>query len=188
MLNKVLYLNTSSERLQVAVKNGDRLYKFVGKDDAKRHNATLMGVIDDLLNDARLTMEEIQAIAVVTGPGSFTGIRIGVTTALAMRRALGVPVVALTALETVAVDGDCLVYLDCRHDNYYLMERKDSHDNYFNGTGADIKAYKGKKIEVKSDTLKSFIKRADEKIAREEFSEILLPYYQKKSSAEREND
>lgn len=188
MLNRVLYLNTSSERLQVAVSNGSKLYKFVGKDDAKRHNATLMGVIEDLLEKAELKIADIEVIAVVTGPGSFTGIRIGVTTALAIRRALGIPIVALTALEAVADDKDCLVYLDCRHDNYYLMSRSNGVDNYFNGTSADIKAYKGKKIEVKPDTLKAFIKRADEKIAHEDFSDTVLPYYQKKSSAEREND
>lgn len=188
MLSRVLYLNTSTERLQVAVKNGSKLYKFVGKDDAKRHNATLMSVIDDLMEKAGLKIGDIEAIAVVTGPGSFTGIRIGVATALAMRRALDIPIVALTALEVVAEDKDCLVYLDCRHDNYYLMSRADGADTYFNGTSADIRAYKGKKIEVKPDTLKALIKRADEIIEKEDFSDVVLPYYQKKSSAEREND
>ncbi len=189
MLNNVLYINTSSEKLQLAIRcNGSKIYKFIGKDDAKKHNATLLKEVETLLEKSKLKFADLDAIAVVIGPGSFTGIRIGVTTALALRRACSTPIVSVTSLEAVAIDEDCLSYLDCKHDNFYFMERINDCDRYFNGTIKDLNEYKGKKCAVKSNTLKEFIACADKKIEKGEFSKIVQPYYQKKSSAEREND
>ncbi|MCX4314398.1 MAG: tRNA (adenosine(37)-N6)-threonylcarbamoyltransferase complex dimerization subunit type 1 TsaB, partial [Clostridia bacterium] len=65
-------------------------------------SVSLMPAIDKLLTDAGMALSEIDAIACVIGPGSFTGIRIGVSAARAMCYALGKPAVAVNYLQSLA--------------------------------------------------------------------------------------
>ena len=67
-----------------------------------RHEETVMPAVDQLLADAGLTPADLTALAVDVGPGSFTGVRIGVCHGNAMALALGLPIVAVNALEALA--------------------------------------------------------------------------------------
>lgn len=67
-----------------------------------RTSSRLMGMVDDALDETGLRISEIDAIAVVVGPGSFTGVRIGVSTAKGLCHATGTPCVAVNALEAQA--------------------------------------------------------------------------------------
>ncbi len=186
MSNNILFINTSTEKLQLAVKCDSKIQKYVGGIDAKKHNADILPSIDSLLSKQNITIKDISAIVVVTGPGSFTGIRIGVTTAAAIATATGAKVVAVTALEVVAKDSDCLTYLDCKHGNYYVMTRENGVDQYLAADTAYLKAYKGKKIEVKKDTIKELISLGTKLVEQENWTTDLKPFYLKASSAERE--
>lgn len=88
-----------------------------------RHEQTLMPAVDALLAEAGLTPDEITALAVDVGPGSFTGVRIGVCHANAMGAALHVPVIGVNALEALAwpLRGDKPVaaLIDARNGNGY---------------------------------------------------------------------
>ncbi|WP_117195362.1 tRNA (adenosine(37)-N6)-threonylcarbamoyltransferase complex dimerization subunit type 1 TsaB [Rhizobium terrae] len=70
----------------------------IGKGHAER----LMAVIDEALSEAGLPLEAVDRIAVVIGPGSFTGIRVGVAAARGLALALGRDAVGVTTLETLA--------------------------------------------------------------------------------------
>ena len=76
---------------------------------------TLAPAIADLLNRQQLTPRRLDAIAVVQGPGSFTGLRVGAATAKTMAWALGIPLIAVDALDCVAHQV---------RDNFSLSDRK----------------------------------------------------------------
>ncbi len=185
MSNNILFINTSTEKLQLAVSKDGKVKKYVGGAYAKKHNADILPMIDSLLAKQGLTIREVTSIVVVVGPGSFTGIRIGVTTALAIRRATGANIVAVTSLEVVAKGTECLAYLDCKHGNYYILDRKQSGDSYIAGDTTTLSAYKGKKYAVKDDTLNKLIALGTELVARGAFADDVVPFYLKASSAER---
>ncbi|CAN7147146.1 tRNA (adenosine(37)-N6)-threonylcarbamoyltransferase complex dimerization subunit type 1 TsaB [Neorhizobium sp. LjRoot104] len=71
----------------------------IGKGHAER----LMAVIDEVLAAANLPLKSVERVAVVIGPGSFTGIRVGVAAARGLALALGVESVGVTTLEALAV-------------------------------------------------------------------------------------
>lgn len=66
------------------------------------HSVNLLPMIDDACQSAGLTIAELDRIAVVSGPGSFTGVRIGVSTVKGLAHAHNTPCVAVDALETMA--------------------------------------------------------------------------------------
>ncbi|MEX2692244.1 tRNA (adenosine(37)-N6)-threonylcarbamoyltransferase complex dimerization subunit type 1 TsaB [Rhizobium mongolense] len=68
----------------------------------KGHAEHLMGIVDRVLNQADMKLEMVERIAVTIGPGSFTGIRVGVAAARGFGLALNIPTVGITTLETMA--------------------------------------------------------------------------------------
>ena len=68
----------------------------------KTHSERLLPLIDSLLNESAVEREQLQGIAVAAGPGSFTGIRIGVSTARALAQGLGIPAVGVSTLQALA--------------------------------------------------------------------------------------
>jgi tRNA threonylcarbamoyladenosine biosynthesis protein TsaB len=68
----------------------------------KTHSERLLPLIAALLNDVGLTPSDLDAVAVATGPGSFTGVRIGLATAKALGQALNIPLVGVPTLEALA--------------------------------------------------------------------------------------
>jgi tRNA threonylcarbamoyladenosine biosynthesis protein TsaB len=92
------------------------------------HAEALMPLIATVMSDARAEFAELDRIAVTVGPGSFTGLRVGVAAARGIALAAGKPVVGLTTLSAIAVpfiDADdskaLLVAIDARHDHVYMQ-------------------------------------------------------------------
>ena len=89
-----------------------------------RHEETVMPAVDALLQEAGLAPAELTALAVDVGPGSFTGVRIGVCHGNAMALALGLPIVPVNALEALAWPllggaGPVAAIIDARNGNGY---------------------------------------------------------------------
>ena len=86
------------------------------------HSQTLLPMAEGLFAAARLGLSDIDGIAVTAGPGSFTGVRIGICAANAMAAAFGKPVAAASSLEGLlyGIDNACAL-LDCRNGNGYAM-------------------------------------------------------------------
>ncbi|MET3660538.1 tRNA threonylcarbamoyl adenosine modification protein YeaZ [Aquamicrobium ahrensii] len=74
------------------------------RDLGKGHAEHLMAVIDAALKEAGKTFAELDAIAVSVGPGSFTGVRVGVATARGLALALNIPAIGVTTLEALAAE------------------------------------------------------------------------------------
>ena len=99
---KILSIDTSSDVCSVAILEDNNLIKEINKTDSKTHSENLMPLIDSLFKETNLTLSDIQVIACSIGPGSFTGIRIGIATAKAMAEVMQIPVIGITSLETLA--------------------------------------------------------------------------------------
>jgi len=81
--------------------------------DKLTHSQTIMPMLEDMKALLNINLEEIDAVAVTSGPGSFTGLRIGVTAAKALALALEVPIVGVPTLDTMAHAMVYTEYLIC---------------------------------------------------------------------------
>ncbi|MDO4568173.1 MAG: tRNA (adenosine(37)-N6)-threonylcarbamoyltransferase complex dimerization subunit type 1 TsaB [Clostridia bacterium] len=119
---KLLAISTSSRMASVALSVCGRMSCAVDESGSS-HSSALMPLVDRLLCENSLAVRDVDAFAVDVGPGSFTGVRIGVSAANAMAYALAKPVYAVSSLEALrfaAPDGVCVcALLDCRNGNGY---------------------------------------------------------------------
>ena len=86
-----------------------RILAHVEGHDRYSHLQNLTPQIQQVLSDAEITIDDLSAIAVANGPGSFTGIRIGVSTARALSQVKGIPCVPVSSLEALAMRAVCVV-------------------------------------------------------------------------------
>ena len=98
----ILALDTATLVSGVAVANEERLLAELTTETRLTHSETLMPHIDEVLALAGVTKGELEAVAVSIGPGSFTGLRIGLATAKALAYALKLPLVPVPTLEAMA--------------------------------------------------------------------------------------
>lgn len=131
----ILNIETSSTNCSVSIgKNGD-LISLVEKDDAQySHSEKLHLFIKEALKNASLSFSDIDAIAVSKGPGSYTGLRIGISTAKGFCFSLDKPLISLNTLETLShqlkIDEGVIVpMLDARRmEVYSAVFDKDHHE------------------------------------------------------------
>ncbi|WP_102336377.1 tRNA (adenosine(37)-N6)-threonylcarbamoyltransferase complex dimerization subunit type 1 TsaB [Salimicrobium jeotgali] len=109
----ILAIDTSNYVLGVAViKNREVVGEWV-TNVKKNHSVRLMPAIDQMMRETETSPEELDQIAVAHGPGSFTGVRIGMATAKSMAFALDIPVVGVSSLEVLARQGTFFKGLIC---------------------------------------------------------------------------
>jgi tRNA threonylcarbamoyladenosine biosynthesis protein TsaB len=86
-------------------------------------SAQLMPAIDAMLRKAGVDLRALRALLVVNGPGSFTGMRVGLSTTKGLAHATGIPIVAISRLAVLAslagMQGDCLALLDAGRNEFY---------------------------------------------------------------------
>lgn len=102
---KVLGIDTSNLVMSLAVVEKDKLLGEYTTNLKKNHSIRLMPAISLLLDELDIEPADLNGIAIAQGPGSYTGVRIGVTTAKSMAWALGIPLVGVSSLEAVARNG-----------------------------------------------------------------------------------
>lgn len=131
---KILSVDTSSSICSVAILENDTILKELYIDDALTHSTKLMPLIDEALNSINITLKDIDLFACGIGPGSFTGIRIGVSTIKAFADVTNKPVVGVNSLEalTFAVkdDGFICSLIDAKHDNLYFCLFEHTNSEY----------------------------------------------------------
>lgn len=99
---KILAIDTSSSRCSVAILEDDKLIDEINLDDGRTHSENLMPLIDEILKRNSLDIKNIELLSCCTGPGSFTGIRIGVATIKPIAEVLNIKVASVTSLEILA--------------------------------------------------------------------------------------
>ena len=101
---KILGIDTSSMAASVAVIEDNKLICEYTINTKKTHSQKLMPMIENMLGLSDLNVREIDAIAVCEGPGSFTGLRIGMATAKAIAHVNDIPVIGVNSLEALAAN------------------------------------------------------------------------------------
>jgi len=100
----LLAVDTAGPRLQLALLRADNSIDSVVEDLAKGHAEILFGRIDTLLARNGLSYRDLRRIAVTTGPGSFTGLRIGMSAARGLGLALSIPVIGVPSLLAISLE------------------------------------------------------------------------------------
>ena len=101
---KILGIDTSSMAASVAVIEDNKLICEYTINTKKTHSQKLMPMIENMLSLSDLNVRELDAIAVCEGPGSFTGLRIGMATAKAIAHVNDIPVIGVNSLEVLAAN------------------------------------------------------------------------------------
>jgi len=141
----ILGIDTSTSTLSLALKKDDGQVFLYHEHQLKRHGETIIPQLEKLLLETGLSTQAIKGIAVGLGPGSFTGIRIGVATAVALAQALEVPIVGLPGYAIVAANHvvPCvLVVGDARREKLYLAgyrQQGNEMNQFIDETLTDIK-------------------------------------------------
>ncbi|MCX5851649.1 MAG: tRNA (adenosine(37)-N6)-threonylcarbamoyltransferase complex dimerization subunit type 1 TsaB [Deltaproteobacteria bacterium] len=97
-----LALDTSSQSMSVALLRGDEVAVEASPDNAGHHAETIISMVDKVLKSSLSTLREVDLFAVTTGPGAFTGLRVGISTVKGFAYALDKPVVGVSALDALA--------------------------------------------------------------------------------------
>ena len=121
---KTLALETSAKSVSVAVTENGTLLAQAYQDRGLTHSVTLMPLLDGMLKTAGLTLDDMDIIAVAQGPGSFTGIRIGVSAAKGLAWAKALPCCGVSTLEAMAYgvtdfEGVVVGAMDARRQQVY---------------------------------------------------------------------
>jgi tRNA threonylcarbamoyladenosine biosynthesis protein TsaB len=98
----VLALDSATPRVSIAIGDDGRIVAELQHAGSRRHAELLAPGIRSLCEQAGVSLGDLGAIAVGVGPGMFTGLRVGVTTAKVMAQALRIPVVGISSLDLVA--------------------------------------------------------------------------------------
>lgn len=120
----ILAVDSATPVAGVALLNEDKLIREDFVNYKKTHSETLMPMIDKVLRDCGCSMQDVSALAVTTGPGSFTGLRIGLAAIKGLSLASGKPVIGISTLDTIAhniISSEALVcpLLDARKQEVY---------------------------------------------------------------------
>lgn len=129
---KILALETSAKAVSAAVSEDGKILCSGYQDTGLTHSRTLMPIVEHILKNTGLTVADMDAIAVAAGPGSFTGIRIGVSAAKGLafaadKPAIGVSTLAAMARNVAFCDGLVVCAMDARRQQIYnaLFEARD---------------------------------------------------------------
>lgn len=109
----ILAFDTSSRSMSVALLDDDRVLAESCLDAGRQHGATLLPAIDDILSRSGREIREVGLYACTTGPGSFTGLRVGVGTARGLARAFGTPLVGVSSLAALSMNGSTSAMTVC---------------------------------------------------------------------------
>jgi len=121
---RILALETSAKACSAAVTEDGQVAASSFQCSGLTHSRTLMPMVEAMLKNAGLTAADCDAVAVANGPGSFTGIRIGIAAAKGLAFALGKPAVGVSTLEAMAVplshlDAVIICAMDARRGQVY---------------------------------------------------------------------
>ena len=139
---KILGIETATNLCAAAIVENSTVLTEHSSDSPHVHSEKLISIIDQCLDDSKLTINSIDGIAVSIGPGSFTGLRIGLSVAKGLSYASGKPLAAVSTLKGLARYGVAqnsiqqiefiLPLLDARRDEVYMalyrVDGKDLHE------------------------------------------------------------
>lgn len=121
---KILALDSSGPNCSVSLVEDEKVIANFNLNNGITHSETLVPLIDELFKFSKMSINEVDAFACSIGPGSFTGLRIGIATIKGFALSLNKPVISVPTLHSLAYnvpyfDGIVCTVLDARNDNVY---------------------------------------------------------------------
>ena len=98
----ILYIETATDVCSVALSKGTEIIGLKEEAGGNNHAKHLLPFVDEVLKQGGCTVKDLNGVAVSIGPGSYTGLRIGVSTAKGIAFTAGIPVMAISTLESIA--------------------------------------------------------------------------------------
>lgn len=119
-----LFIDTSNQDVSIALLKGGKVINKITKSIPNEHSKYAVSYIDEVLKKSEITPKEVQSIMVVNGPGSFTGVRIGLTIAKVYALLNDIKVTLISSLKCLAIGNNknkyILSLINARNDNYYI--------------------------------------------------------------------
>lgn len=124
---RILSIDTCLNACSVAVLDGERVLAAVSEPMVRGHQERLASMVRETMGEAGLAFGDLDRIGVAVGPGSFTGLRVGLAFAKGLGAALGKPVVGVGSLEALAGERTGLVVaaVDARRGQVYVQAFQD---------------------------------------------------------------
>jgi tRNA threonylcarbamoyladenosine biosynthesis protein TsaB len=98
----ILSIDTATDQASVTIAENGEVIGTLTNDNQKDHAAWVQVAINDLLQQKGVSMQQLQAIAITAGPGSYTGLRVGMATAKGLCFALQIPLITINTLQVMA--------------------------------------------------------------------------------------
>ena len=102
-MSLILCIETGTDVCSVALSQGGLLLSLRESSDGREHSQNLALYIEEMFKEIDLSLDELDAVAVSVGPGSYTGLRIGVSLAKGISYALDIPLIAIGSLDSLVV-------------------------------------------------------------------------------------
>ena len=140
---KILGIDTSSNASSVALIEDNKLICEYTVNTKTTHSQKLMPMIENMLSISEVNIKEIDAIAICIGPGSFTGLRIGMATAKAISHVNNLPIIGVNSLEILAgnmnlCDKKICSILDAQRTQVYMGQYKFENNELVELKGVDV--------------------------------------------------
>ncbi|ADQ15274.1 tRNA (adenosine(37)-N6)-threonylcarbamoyltransferase complex dimerization subunit type 1 TsaB [Halanaerobium hydrogeniformans] len=150
----ILGIDTSTDFLALSLMEDDKIKAEYNLSLKRQHSEKLLPLIDELFKTFELKAKDLDAIAVATGPGSFTGLRIAITTAKMLGRIFSIPVKGISTLEIMAAGQRAnyiLAMLDAKRNRVYYSFYSRKTDDFQTELDKKFKLkeiYKASSIEI----------------------------------------
>lgn len=103
---KTLFISTYNENIIIGLLENSKLLKEKRKESEKSHSIYLIPMIEEILKEENISLNDINEIIVINGPGSFTGIRLGITVAKTLAFTLNIPIKTITSIEAISASNE----------------------------------------------------------------------------------
>lgn len=192
---KYLLINSATTNLVVAIINSGKIVYIYDKNDGNDTSSKIMPIIKEAFDVSKIKPKDIDKIFVCNGPGSFTGIRVGLTVAKTMAWSLNIPCFTFSSLELMAsgFDDDVISLIDARRgyvyaggydknlneiykDSYVLFDK-----NLLSGKYVSYDSFDFSTVKPKIDILKIVRKHVNDKVIN---PHMINPNYLKLTEAE----
>ena len=183
---KILYIDTTTPDLVVAVVEDNKITDVTARAVGVHHSEMLCGKVGEALNKANVTFHDLDCYACAIGPGSFTGIRIGISTVKGYCTAVKLPYVGVNCLEAIAtsrnLDACGSAIIDAGNGYYYA--------DYNKGVAPTLIGYDDERVSTAGraqsavDYFDGAVEIVRKRFAEGRFDEQLTPLYIRRSQAE----
>ncbi|MCH5159535.1 MAG: tRNA (adenosine(37)-N6)-threonylcarbamoyltransferase complex dimerization subunit type 1 TsaB [Clostridiales bacterium] len=183
---RILYIDTTTPDLVVAVVEDNRITNVTAPSVGVHHSEMLCKKVDEALKQANIDFTDLDAYACAIGPGSFTGIRIGISTVKGYCSAVALPYISVCCLEAIAKSRNCgakgRAVIDAGNGYYFA--------DYNTTTPPMLISYDDERVNnagrasSATDYFDGAIEIIREKYKSNDFNDTLTPLYIRRSQAE----